>query len=223
MTIGYSLVLFSSHCNMRARTRRLRAFEPVCVQWMSSLSRRQREPRVFDLRGEPYRIAAAVVESVRALYAMEHAAKALKPAERLTLRQERSAPIVATLQDRLQRWDLELIPKRPMADAVNYALNQWQAMTIFLEGAAVPLDNNASEREMKRVVLNRKNSLFVGNERGGRTAGILSSFTSTCRRLSIDPQLYLTQLIANMPVIKPEEIDLWLPDIWKQRLEHAPL
>jgi len=59
--------------------------------------------------------------------------------------------------------------------------------------AAVPIDNNVSEREMKRVVLNRKNSLFVGNARGGRTAAILASLTSTCRRQDIDPQLYLTQ------------------------------
>jgi hypothetical protein len=96
-------------------------------------------------------------------------------------------------------------------------------MTIFLEDAAVPLDNNASEREMKRAVINRKNSLFVGNERGGRTMAIPSSFTSTCRRLSIDPQLYLTQLIANMPILKQNELGLWLPDVWKQRLESAHL
>ncbi len=76
-------------------------------------------------------IALVVVESVRALYAVEHAAKAMKTAERLALRQEKSAPIVAALRDRLDRWKLELIPKHPMADAVNYALNQWQAMTIF--------------------------------------------------------------------------------------------
>jgi transposase len=69
----------------------------------------------------------------------------------------------------------------------------------------------------------RKNSLFVGNERGGRTMAILSSITSTCRRLGIDAQLYLTQLIANIPVIKQRELDLWLPDIWKQRLLPAPL
>ena len=48
----------------------------------------------------------------------------------------------------------------------------------------VPIDNNVSEREMKRVVLNRKNSLFVGNPRGGRTAAILASLTSTCRRMA---------------------------------------
>ena len=168
-------------------------------------------------------IALAVVESVRALYAVEHAAKGMKTAERLALRQEKSAPIVAELRDRLDRWKLELIPKHPMADAVNYALNQWQAMTIFLADASVPLDNNLSEREMKRVVINRKNSLFVGNERGGRNMAILSSFTSTCRRLGIDSQLYLTQLITNLPVLKQDELDLWLPDVWKLRLEPAPL
>jgi transposase len=168
-------------------------------------------------------IALAVVESVRALYAVEHAAKAMKTAERLTLRQEKSAPIVAALRDRLDRWKLELIPKHPMADAVNYALNQWQAMTIFLADASVPLDNNLSEREMKRAVINRKNSLFVGNERGGRTMAILSSLTSTCRRLGIDSQLYLTQLITNLPVLKQDELDLWLPDVWKLRLEPTPL
>jgi hypothetical protein len=43
----------------------------------------------------------------------------------------------------------------------------------------VAIDNNISEREMKRVVLNRKNSLFVGNPRGGRTAAVLASLTST--------------------------------------------
>jgi hypothetical protein len=76
---------------------------------------------------------------------------------------------------------------------------------------------------MKRVMINRKNSLFVGNERGGRTMAILSSLTSTCRRLGIDSQLYLTQLITNMPVIKQSELHLWLPDIWKQRLLPASL
>jgi transposase len=168
-------------------------------------------------------IALAVVESVRALYAVEHAARAMTPADKLALRQQKSKPIVNALRDKLDRWSLEMIPKHPMMDAINYAVNQWQAMTTFLNDAMVPLDNNQSEREMKRIVINRKNSLFVGNERGGRTMAILSSMTSTCRRLGIDTQLYLTQLTTNLPVIKQNDIDLWLPDIWKQRLLPTPL
>jgi hypothetical protein len=57
---------------------------------------------------------------------------------------------------------------------------------VFRSDGALHIDNSISEREMKRVVLNRKNSLFVGNARGGRTAAILSSLTSTCRRHEVD-------------------------------------
>jgi hypothetical protein len=80
-----------------------------------------------------------------------------------------------------------------------------------------PLDNNVSGRKMKRIVLNRKNSLFVGNSRGGRTAAILASLTSTCRRREVDPQLYLTQLLMNLPQAKMSELSAWLPDQWKIR------
>jgi transposase len=73
-----------------------------------------------------------------------------------------------------------------------------------------------SERETKRVVLHRKNSLFVGNPRGGRTAAILASLTSTCRRQDIDPQLYLTQLLINLPAMQIRELSAWLPDQWKR-------
>ncbi len=104
-----------------------------------------------------------------------------------------------------------------MAEAINYALGQWQELSVFLTDGAVPIDNNVSEREMKRVVLNRKNSLFVGNPRGGRTAAILSSLTSTCRRHDVDPQLYFTQLLINLPTLLISKLPEWLPDQWKIR------
>ena len=97
-----------------------------------------------------------------------------------------------------------------MAEAVNYAVGQWTELNAFCS-AAVLIDNNISEREMKRVVLNRKNSLFVGNPRGGRTAAILASLTSTCRRHDVDPQLYLTRLLINFPAVQKSELAGWLP------------
>jgi hypothetical protein len=69
-----------------------------------------------------------------------------------------------------------------------------------------------------RLRLNRKNSLFVGNERGGQTAAILSSLTSTCRRHDIDPQRYVTQLLTNLPATPISELADWLPDQWKRRV-----
>ena len=104
-----------------------------------------------------------------------------------------------------------------MSEAVGYLLKQWEELNVFTTDGAVPLDNNVSEREMKRICLNRKNSLFVGNERGGQTAAILSSLTSTCRRHNIDPQRYLTQLLTNLPGTPISQMDQWLPDRWRRR------
>jgi transposase len=170
-------------------------------------------------------IAAEAAGIIRQLYAIEEQAtsmnsgqaKGKSAAERLCLRQSQSQPILAKLRERLWAWKDQLLPKHPMAEAVNYTLNQWQELSVFAADSAVPIDNNISEREMKRIVLNRKNSLFVGNERGGQTAAILSSITSTCRRHGIDPQRYLTQLLTNLAATPVSQLPDWLPDQWKQR------
>ncbi len=93
---------------------------------------------------------------------------------------------MAELREEFFDWKEQLLPKHPMAEAIKYAFGHWEELKVFLADGAVPIDNNVSEREMKRVVLTRKNSLFVGNARRGRTAAILASLTSTCRRHDMD-------------------------------------
>jgi transposase len=171
--------------------------------------------KVIDAEKVAPEVAREAVELIDALFRVERQAKNLSAEERLAFRQKHSAPVVAKLRERLLDWKEQLLPKHPMAEAVNYILSQWAELTVFCSDGAVPLDNNVSEREMKRVILNRKNSLFVGNPRGGRTAAILSSLTSSCRRHEVDPQLYLTQLLMNLPQAKVSELADWLPDQWK--------
>jgi transposase len=162
-------------------------------------------------------MAREAVELIGTLFRVESKAKDFSEEERLALRQAQSAPVLAKLREKLLGWKEQLLPKHPMAEAVHYALSQWTELNVFCSDDAVPIDNNISEREMKRVVLNRKNSLFVGNPRGGRTAAILASLTSTCRRHDVDPQLYLTQLLMNLPQAKMRDLSDWLPDQWKIR------
>lgn len=164
-------------------------------------------------------IARQAIERVAALYAIEKQTAGFSVDERLRVRQDKSAPLLLELREKLLAWKEQLLPKHPMAEAIGYGLSQWQELNVFCSDGAVAIDNNASEREMKRVVLNRKNSLFVGNPRGGRTAAILASLTSTCRRHQIDPQLYFTQMLVNLPTTQPSQLPAWLPDQWK--LNHA--
>jgi hypothetical protein len=171
--------------------------------------------KVIEAEKAAPEIARQAIERVSALYGVEKHGAGLSAVERLKLRQEKSAPMLLELREKMLVWKEQLLPKHPMAEAIGYALSQWQELNVFCSDGAVAIDNNASEREMKRVVLNRKNSLFVGNPRGGRTAAILASLTSTCRRHEIDPQLYFTQLLFNLPTTQPSQLSAWLPDQWK--------
>lgn len=120
------------------------------------------------------------------------------------------------LEERTFKWPGTAAgPKHPVAGAIGYMLNQWKPLTAFLTDPAVAIHNNIAEQEMKRIALNCKNSLFVGNEVCGQTDAILSSFISTARRHGIDPQVYPTQLLTNPPATPISQLDGWLPDKWK--------
>jgi len=70
--------------------------------------------------------------------------------------------------DRIKRWlDAEqaaVLPRSPMAAAITYAQNQWQALCTYATQGYLAIDNNASERALKRVAIGRKNWLFAGND-----------------------------------------------------------
>ena len=68
----------------------------------------------------------------------------------------------------------------------------------------------------------RKNALFVGTVRGGETAAIISSITSTCQRHEINPQVYLTQLLTGLQGTPISQLDQWLPDRWKAAQVESP-
>lgn len=163
-------------------------------------------------------LARTILRPIKGLFAIEAQAVDWSVEERLRLRQAESAPLIETLRTLLLDEKSKLLPKHPMAQAIGYTLNQWAELTLFLGDGAVPLHNNSAEQEMKRIALLRKNSLFVGTDRGGETAAILSSLTSTCRRHGINPQAYLTQLLVNLPHTPISRLDEWLPEQWKLRM-----
>ena len=70
-----------------------------------------------------------------------------------------------------------------IAQAIDYSLNHWQALTRHLEDGAVPIDNNLIERQIKPWKLGAKNWLFIGSELAGRRAAVVMSLVQSalCR------------------------------------------
>ena len=163
---------------------------------------------------DPERVLAAKAW-VRRLYDVEDEAKGLSSAERLRLRQEKSVPLLKSLHQWLLAQKTQVLPKSPIATAINYVLNQWEALTRYTTDGDLDIDNNISERTLKLIGMGRGNWLFLGSDNGGRTAAVLFSFTATCKLLGIDSFAYLRDVFERLPTQPVERLDELLPHRWK--------
>jgi len=124
-------------------------------------------------------------------------------------------PILGQFQTWLEAQRSEALPKSPMGQAIGYALNNWAALARYTEAGFLAIDNNAAEREMKRIAIGRKNWLSVGSPRGGQTAAVLFSFTSTCQRLGVEPWAYLQEVLTRLPTMPAGQLGDLLADRWQ--------
>jgi hypothetical protein len=96
----------------------------------------------------------------------------------------------------------------------NYIRNHWEALNVFVNDGALPIDNNQVERLMKRIAVGRKNWLFIGSLRAGVRNASLMSLVASALRQDLDVAMYLESVITHMlrGTAKLEEL---LPDRWK--------
>ena len=110
-----------------------------------------------------------------------------------------------------------------MATAITYAQNQWQALCTYATYGFLSIDNNASERALKRVAIGRKNWLFAGNDAAAENHARLWSLIASCERHKVDPQQYLTSVLAKIGTTPREELSQFLPDAWKAEDQAEPI
>ncbi len=140
---------------------------------------------------------------------------------RLRLRQKQATPRLADFRSWLDSQQAEqggpVLPKSPMGQAIQYALNQWDALCVFTTDGRLAIDNNVSENALRRVAVGRKNWLFAGSDNGGRTAATLFSLIATCERHNVEPLSYLSDVLTRLPATPINDLPDMLPDRWSQR------
>jgi transposase len=103
---------------------------------------------------------------------------------------------------------------RTTGDAIRYAFNQWDALTLFLIDPRLPLDNNLSERSLRVCALGRKNFLFVGTDSAGENLAGLYSLITTCEVNGVNPVDYLADVVFRVQTHPASRIDELLPHKW---------
>ena len=163
-------------------------------------------------------VAQQAIDMILELYRVEYEAQErgfLKTPAHLKLRRAKSTPIRAKLKAWLDRQRPKHRPSSAIGKAIRYALNHWDDFGRFLDDPRISLDNNASERSLRRVALGRKNYLFVGDVDAGTNIAGLYTLVATCEARGINPFEYLADVIPRVSDDLPDkELDALLPGPW---------
>jgi hypothetical protein len=160
-------------------------------------------------------LALVPLHMLRRIFAVERLSDLLgeTPEERLRRRLEQSKPAIDELRAWLDTNRAIIPPKTPLGKAMGYLHNQWSRLLLFLTDGRLELTNNRLERELRTLVLGRKNWLFAYGDLGGERTAIILTILGTCLAHRINPRAYLhavaKRLVNGFPNARLAEL---LPD-----------
>ena len=134
------------------------------------------------------------------IFALEEAWRGDTPETILRLRQAHLRPHL----EEFFRWVAEEYPKVQdqrglLRSAFGYATRQRAALMTVLEDGRLVLDNNASERALRKIAIGRKRWLFVGSDLHAQSTANLFSLIASARLHAHEPEEYLRDIIRVLP------------------------
>jgi transposase len=171
--------------------------------------------KFYDARKHAPELSHTAIAWIKLLYDVEKQIKDLSSEHKQAVRQEKSVPILGDFKQWLDGITAEqALPQSPIRQAINYTLNGWEALCRYPEDGDFSIDNNVAEQLMRPIAVGRKNWLFFGSDRGGRTAAILSSIAQSAKRHHLNVYAYLRDVIARISDHPANQLHQLLPDKW---------
>ena len=170
---------------------------------------------IVNLSNNHEGIASYVVSQIEKLYAVENRGKLLGLETLAKLRRIEAKPILDSLKTYLQENKPLVPPKSKLGIAINYTLTRWEALNNYINNPLIDIDNNATERCIKYIVIGRKNWLFAHNIESANNLALLYSLIVSCKFNNINPKVYLEYVFTQMPYINKhdeKELEQLLPD-----------
>jgi transposase len=172
---------------------------------------------LYEAHASP--IAKEALDRIAALYAIEREIRGRPPDERGRIRRDRARPLLESMQVWMKASAAKLSKKSDVTLAIHYALGRWTQLIRYCHDGRLEIDNNAAERALRAVALGRKNYLFAGSNAGGERAAAIYSLIGSAKLNGLDPEAYLSFILARIPDHPINRIDELLP--WNSTQPHA--
>lgn len=166
-----------------------------------------------------------ILRKIKYLFWLERVAWNRSPEERLRIRREKEAllidELITLVKEKLQGG--LVLPKSSLGKALYYFRGLFPHLKNYHCHPDARIDNNVAERAIRPLALGRKNWLFAGSLRGGKSTAVLLSLVQTCRALEINPREYLEDVMRRFNRHPANRLSELLPDEWaKLRLSSPP-
>lgn len=143
-----------------------------------------------------YKEAEFYLEQYHQIYQLNSDSKGKTDSEILELRSQMKTRFDA-MKKQVEK-EILIYPKGKYKTALNYFLENYIGLTVFLTDAEVSIDNNAQERLLRSHVVGRKTWYGTHSERGAKTAAVLFSIVETCKLNQINPRIYFQNLVKDL-------------------------
>ena len=131
------------------------------------------------------------------IYQLESEAREKPPDEILKIRAQMTKKFEAMFE--LATKQLPSYPAQlKFGKALNYFLENYNGLTLFLAYADVAIDNNLQERLLRSHVVGRKTWYGTHSERGAETSAIIFSIIETCKLNHVNPREYFEKLAQDL-------------------------
>jgi transposase len=158
-------------------------------------------------------LAAQALGFFRQLYDLEDRALEFSTEARHALRQSETVPLLAKLRAWADEQAGLVLPKLKLGVALGYLRNQWEPLTNYVEDGRLPIDNNATERDLRALTIGRKNWMFIGSPEAGPRAALLYTVVASAARHDLDIWAYLRDAMEQLAT-GPTDLASLLPDVW---------
>jgi transposase len=164
-------------------------------------------------------IALEAVKRIDILFDIERDINGHSAEQRLRVRREQSAPLLAGLEVWLREQRSRLSRSSSVAEPIDYMLRRWDRFARFIDDGRNCLTNNAAERALRGFALGRKSWLFAGSERGAERAAVMATLIITAKMNGVDPQAWLADVLARISEHPIHRLDELLPWNWAIEME----
>ena len=165
-------------------------------------------------------LALEAVKRIDVLFDIERGINGKAAEQRLAVRQELSAPVLADLKGWMQAERRKLSRHSPVAKAMDYMLRRWDLFARFLDDGRICLTNNAAEKALRGIALGRKSWLFAGSDRGGVRAAAMYTLIGTAKLNNVNPQAWLADVLDRIAGTPQSQLDELLPWNWRDSQRH---